>query len=175
MNDEIEMYLVDLLTRFVPAIPEEIPEEIRARDRQPLALLLHTALEAPAERRPRIFRHLGDFALYIAGFFADSLSSSLVDVDYYIAMGGRAYSAAGDGVRRASGGEALAEIFGQLSTRFGDWVELFDEVSEAARPRGNRDILRLYERYLLTRSERLRGKLIHHGLLPVDDATLELQ
>jgi len=37
-------------------------------------------------------QRLGDTALFIAGVFADSLNRKLVDVDYYVAMGGTAYA-----------------------------------------------------------------------------------
>jgi len=43
------------------------------------------------ERRAAL-RKLGDAGSFISGLFADSLNRKLVDIDYYIAMGGSAYS-----------------------------------------------------------------------------------
>ena len=54
--------------------------------------MLSEALEAPSARlRNRGLQRLGDVSLFIAGFFAQSFARKLIDIDYHIAMGGRAY------------------------------------------------------------------------------------
>jgi len=167
MDPEVEFYLVDLLTRFAASRPAEAPEGAFAVGDRPLAFILKDALEAPPDRRVRLFRHLGDLALYVAGCFQDSLNRSLVDVEYYISMGEGAYARVGTtlgGLRNASG---AAEVFADLSRRFAEWVDVLDEISEGMRPGDNRDILRLYERYLRTGSERRRERLVAEGLVPV--------
>ena len=47
--------------------------------------------EESGEARNQILRRLGDVALFISGVFSRSLKRRVVDVDYYIAMGGGAY------------------------------------------------------------------------------------
>ena len=84
-------------------------------EERPLALRLLEAIEAaPRERRTQL-REIGDTSLFISGFWADSLADKLVDVDYYIDLGGTAYGELarggtgwtgdpfGDGLRRAGG------------------------------------------------------------------------
>ena len=77
-----EFYLVNLLSEYCNGT---LPDE-------PLALrMAQAATSSPAERA-RHLREVGDHSLYVSGFFADSLSRVLVDVEYYIEMVGKAYS-----------------------------------------------------------------------------------
>src|SRR5690242_3190449 len=112
---------------------------------EPLALILKRALEGDREARWRNLKHLGDTSLFVSGFFGDSLARSLVDVNYYIAMGERAYDAlAGDPRGRAG----APELFGELAGRFPVFVDLFAEIAELADLGSNRGLVRLYERFL---------------------------
>jgi hypothetical protein len=136
-------------------------------DIKPLALMLNDAREAAslAGRRAAL-RRLGDVALFIGGFFAHSLSRKLVDVDYYIAMGGTAYGALSDTLRA----ELLGAVYAELAGKFGGFVDVLAEVG-AARPNSDSDILRLYEIWLRTGSTRARGRLIALGVLPAPNPT----
>src|SRR5690349_18796728 len=78
-----EFYLVNLLVDFMKA--RDVGEE-------PLALKLASLAEAPSGQRARGLKEIGDTSLYMSGFFADSLARKMVDVDYYVAMGGSAYN-----------------------------------------------------------------------------------
>src|SRR5262245_45960264 len=80
---ETEFYLVNLMLQFMT------PEKLRET---PLALMVKEALEQPVtETKRELFRQVGDVSLYVAGYFQDSLNRKVVDVDYYIEMGGTAY------------------------------------------------------------------------------------
>ena len=83
--------MVNLLTLF--ARSEQLFEISEGRMRlKPLVQMLAEALEAPsAQARERGLQRLGDISLFIAGFFAQSFARKLIDIDYHIAMGGRAY------------------------------------------------------------------------------------
>src|SRR5215472_12817362 len=76
-----ECYLVNLLAEFMKTPPDD----------EPLALKLAQAVNSPDER-VRQLKDLGDTSLYVSGFFSESLQRKLVDVGYYIQMGGAAYS-----------------------------------------------------------------------------------
>src|SRR5258708_1394899 len=91
LDQQAEQYLVALLTRYARADTYYQGSDGR-RTQRPLAWLLAEALEAPGAgvQRERMQR-LGDVSLFMAGFFAQSFARKLVDVDYCIAMGGRAY------------------------------------------------------------------------------------
>ena len=84
----------------------------------------------------------------------------MAGIDYYIAMGERAYSALAGTADRAG----QDELFGELADRFEDFVDLFAEIAELANLRSNRGLLRLYERFLTTRSARVADLLRERGV-----------
>jgi hypothetical protein len=115
----------------------------------------------------RLLKQLADFALYISGFFQDSLSGKLVDVDYYIQMGGNAYHRLHDLSRFRGSGEAFGETFLELALNFIKYVDVLSEISEKSNLLTASDLLRLYEKWLSTRSTRLLKKLEELGIQPL--------
>ncbi len=84
-------YVVNLLTLFSRS-EELYQDDGETYGLRPLALMLADAAVAPsAMERNYSLQRIGDVALFIAGFFADSLVSKPVDIDYYIHIGGNAY------------------------------------------------------------------------------------
>jgi hypothetical protein len=159
VQEVTEFYLVNLLASFLEKERLFVEDADGAVHAEPLALILLRALGAERRARVRELRRLGDTALFVSGFFGDSLARSLVDVDYYIAMGERAYGTIADTER----GPAV-EPFGELSDRFGEFVDLFAEIAELSNLRSNRGLVKLYERFLQTRSERVAGVLRERGV-----------
>lgn len=165
VEEQTEQYVVNLLTLFArsEALYERTPEGARLR---PLALMLHDALEAPTLAvRHRALQRLGDVSLFIAGFFAHSFAAKLIDIDYHIGMGGRAYGALAAATARGSG-RVLAAVFGELAQKFQPLVDALNEVSESAYTHSDRDILRLYEIWLKTGSGRSYALLKRLGVNP---------
>ena len=160
VQEVTEFYLVNLLTSFLEKERLFVETAEGTVEAEPLALILLRALETDRRTRTAHLRRLGDTALFVSGFFGDSLARSVVDVDYYIAMGERAYGTLAD-TERAAG---LEELYGELSGRFEQFVDLFAEISELSQLRSNRGLLRLYERFLLTRSERVAQLLRERGV-----------
>ncbi len=158
IQEVTEFYLVNLLAGFVAKDKLFVEEPDGTVRVEPLALILLRALQGNRRERAASLRRLGDTALFVSGFFGDSLARSLVDVDYYIAMGGSAYGALAEHERRLDG------LFEELSSRFGEFVDLFAEIAELSDLRSNRGLLRLYERFLLTRSERVAKLLRERGV-----------
>ena len=161
-RDTVE-YIGDLLTRFArpDALYEKTSEGYRVAA---LADLYGKAMAAPTgSAREEAYRRMGDVALFIAGLFAGSLRRKLVDVDYYIAMGGGAY---GRAAAHRSTRDAEA-VFRELSAKFAEFVDVLDEVGEKSAGRKERDVLRTYEIWLATGSRRAARKLARHGVLPV--------
>lgn len=171
VEDQTEQYIVNLLALFARSedLYEQTSEGIRLR---PLAHMLGAALEARtlAEREQRLQR-LGDVALFIAGFFAHGFARKLVDVDYHVAMGGRAY---GTLAETLAGGRrrVLATVFAELAAKFQPLVDALWEISDSARIYTQADVLRLYEIWLKTGSRRARTLL---GSLDVDPSPVALR
>jgi hypothetical protein len=160
---ETEFYLVNLLNQFMTT------ERLYPRDAQgavreePLAFMVKEALEEPQPRAQNaLFKHIGDVSLYVGGFFQDSLNRKLVDVDYYIDMGGAAYQR----VAARSDEETLRVVYEELASKFGAFIDVFATVSEKTSPRTEKDLLRLYELWVRTRSERAAKALQEAGILP---------
>jgi len=167
VEDQTEHYVVNVLTTFArsEALYEHRNEGVQLK---PLALMLADAMEAPTvEQRQHMLQRLGDVSLFIAGFFAHSFARKLVDVDYHIAMGGRAYSALADSMRTRTRGQVFAAVFNELAGKFQRLVDVLNDVAEMARPASHQDVLRLYEIWLKTGSPRARRLLGELGVAPV--------
>jgi len=173
VEGETEHYVVNLLTLFsdADALFERKPNEPTQRaGLKPLALMLGEALEAPTnEAKFRALQRLGDVSLFIAGFFSAGFARKLVDVDYHIAMGGRAYGTLADSCPPARG-RTLRQVFAELATKFVPVVDALNEISETAYQHSDRDRLRLYELWVKTGSERSRQLLRKLGVEPAPAA-----
>ena len=155
---ETEFYLVNLLANHIQARGSAAAAS--GAD-EPLALILARALEGDRQQRYRELKRLGDTSLFVSGFFSDWLASSAVGAGYYAAMGERAYGSLAEG---GLGPAGLEELYAELSQRFGELSDLLAEVAELSELRSNRGLVRLYQRFLLTGSERLAERLRERGV-----------
>ena len=130
VEDQTEHYVVNLLTLFArsEALYESTPDGLRLK---PLAKMLCEALEAApgTAERHRYLQRLGDVSLFVAGFFAQGFATKLIDIDYHIAMGGRAYGALAQTTPRGGRGRVLAAVFAELSEKFQPMGDALNEVS----------------------------------------------
>ena len=157
-NELTSYYLVDLLCRFVRP-DQRIPYNDNGDE--PLAFRLERALESGGlEQRARL-RNLGDFSLFMSGFFSDSFLRSVVDVDYYVSMGEYAY---GSLSRREA--DAYGEVYSDLSRNFVPFMDVLADVSDQTTTRSSVDVLRLYEKWLRTGSPRDGQRLAERGIVP---------
>jgi hypothetical protein len=99
----------------------------------------------------------------MAGILAHGFSRSLVDIDYHIAMGGRAYGTLAHSLERGRR-RALARVFAELASKFQPLTDALAEIGEAAYVYTQRDVLRLYEVWLKTGSARARRLLWRLGI-----------
>jgi hypothetical protein len=148
VTEPTEWYLVSLLGEFTRA---RLPDE-------PLALMLAQTDVGPGER-VKTLKEVGDTSLYVAGFFAESLSRKLVDVDYYVGIGSRAY---GELASRLGG--SLTEVYRELAGKFPGFVEVLHEIRRRVDFAGA-DVVRLYEQWLQSRDEWVERKLRSFGVL----------
>jgi hypothetical protein len=158
IREVTEFYLVNLLAGFLEKEKLFVEDADGTVAAEPLALILLRAVEADRRVRAAQLRRLGDTALFVSGFFGDSLARSIVDVDYYIAMGEQAYGALAHSERGAD------RPWDELSERFGEFVDLLAEIAELSELRSNRGLVRLYERFLATRDERVAQRLRERGV-----------
>jgi hypothetical protein len=158
-----EFYLANMLAVCVQGDPLPAPE--KGFDEMPLALLYVRASEASRFNRARLLRMLGDGALFVSGFFGDSLNRKMVDLAYYRRLGGQAYA-------RLSHEDGWMEyepaVFAELARRFPEFTDVLAEVSENSRlTASDRSTLQLYERWVQTGSRRAAALLAERGITPV--------
>lgn len=164
---ETEFYLVNLLNQFVST------DALFGRDAsghikdEPLAVLLKEAMETQAPTNQRLmFRHVGDVSLYTAGYFQESLQRKAAPLDYYITLGGQAYQQ----VARREDDGPRQKLFEELALKFAAFVEVLSRIGEKTNflAQNEKDLLRLYELWIQTKSERVAKALQEAGITLVD-------
>ena len=154
-DEETEYYLVSLLEAH-------LRHQGGLLDK-PLAL---TYLEAESGARAESFQRykkVGDTALFVSGLFVDCLERTAVQPSYYVDIGRLAYH------RIAQiGSKNIREMFDTLAHQFGDLVRVLGVISAREMFRTDRDTLRIYRRWLLTRGAIDADELIRRGLIPTE-------
>jgi hypothetical protein len=161
-----ESYLVHLLAAF--ARGENGLRREPGFDETPLAILYARALQASRFERAVLLRTTADTALFVSGFFAESLPGGNGDLRYYATLGGRAYAALGRD--HAPEDPAGTGVFTELSGRFLAFVDVLAEVAEKTRLTSPLSVVRLYERWAETGSPRAAALLAGMGIAPVAPA-----
>lgn len=163
-DDHTAYYVVNLLTLF--ARSEALFDRTEnGTELKPLAKVLADAADsARPEERNFALQRVGDVSLFMAGFFGDGMATRLVDVDYYIYMGGAAYGALSEHVRGSLRGQVFAQVFAELAQKFADFVDVLAELRGEVNQ--DIDILRTYELWLRTGSRRAARELRRVGIEP---------
>lgn len=156
----VENYLVEMLEFFMSTshLFNENSSDGK-RKQETLAEMYFKATVDPI--RIDLLKKLGDTALYVSGFFGDSLNRKVVDVDYYAEMGGSAYGLIAKNISE----ESFAEMYNEFSDRFLEFVDVLTYISQEALIQTNDDLLRLYDRYIITGSSLARDQILNKGLL----------
>jgi hypothetical protein len=154
--DLTEYYLVNLLCQYV-----RLDVGVEAEHGEPLAVRLARALQSDGSEQRARLRSLGDFSLFMSGFFSESFARRLVDVDYYVSMGEYAY---GSLSRRDV--DAFSDVFAELARKFVGFTDVLADISERTALARHTDLLRLYEKWLRTGSDRDGQRLVERGILP---------
>jgi hypothetical protein len=152
-TEAAEHYLVSLLGEFTRA---QITDE-------PLSLKLARAQGDPAER-VKALKEVGDTTLYLTGFFAASLDRQVVAPGYYMNLGEAAYR---ELALRLSGSSSIGEVYHELAAQFPRFVDVLTEVRKQV-DFATRDVVKLYEHWLVTRSEWIEKRLRALGVLVGD-------
>ena len=100
----------------------------------------------------------------------EDLVRRLVDVDYYIGMGGTAY---GELARTGAGWapDPFGDVYGELAQNFARFVQVLTVLSRFCAPASApQDILRLYEKYRPTGSRWAASRLAALGVMVNPDS-----
>lgn len=156
LQTETEFYLVDLMVRYAKAGTREALQ-------QTFVERMLSASEARGKAQLAQFRALGDAALYVSGFFADSLKRRGVKRSYVVTVGHRAYNTAGSLAPRSR----RAATYLELADAFGALADALDDLRESTTLRTPQDIVRLYDRWRETHNPKLAARLKEEGVFPV--------
>ena len=152
-SDDTEYYLVQLLERNVSAR--------RALLQKPLGISYLEAVQTPPPESLHRFQTVGDTALFLVGLFTDSLERSLVQPGYYIELGQMAYARIAD-----LGNKTLQALFSALAEQFQALVGVLGEISTRDLFGGDRDTLRIYRRWVVSRAPADAARLVQRGVIP---------
>lgn len=157
-SEPASWYLVGLLGEFT---------KTRLTD-EPLGVKLVEVSTTSTAERVKTLKHVGDTSLYLAGYFAESLTRSLVDVDYYVGIGQTAYAQLARSMYSGPGGKSLSAIYGELAEQFPRFVDVLAQVRKRvaiAEAGATTDVGKLYEMWLRTRDAWVEQKLREAGIL----------
>jgi len=163
----VKQYLVNLLEFYLSTenlFQKETVDESGKRKPQTLAELYLIAVNSEWNMKVDLLRKLGDRALYISGFFGDSFARKIIDVDYYVNMGGNAYYELSYSLQK---NDPLKKVYSLFSKRFPEFVDTLTYISHKSMISNNQSVLRLYDSYLKTGSELAKEKLMEMGIVTV--------
>jgi hypothetical protein len=155
-----ESYIVQLLSDFAKPTPETTSALTES-----VTLLLRDAIAESGPERFRRLQRLGDGVLYGMGFFNQKTHG--VDRKYLARVGATAYDHAARMLRTGQGKSAGPDILNELATKFEGFVEVLRYVSDWVEAKSARDeegLVRLYERWLKTKSPLLKDELGQRGM-----------
>lgn len=161
-------YVVNMMTLFSRS-EEFYEDDGEVYGIKPLALMLADAVDAPdTEHRKYQLRRIGDVALFVSGFFIDSLAHKAVDIDYYIHMGENAYGSLSEETRGTVRGNTFSDIYRELAIKFQPLTDVLHEVRDRMCGRSDLSVLRTYEIWRKTGSRRAAKILREQGVVPLD-------
>lgn len=155
-------YLLELLDERVLENPSGLGGQ------QTLAEALLVAKSDEGVNRIRRMRGLGDHALFVSGFLADSVRGGAVDGDYYRQIGCTAYGDVAIVLRGRGEAGNWTRLYCELGERFGEFAEVLALIGDRTRAGRPENLLGIYDRYLRSGSPRDRELLLCAGYQPPD-------
>jgi hypothetical protein len=169
-----ETYILNMLNHYIesrnlfsPLIPDQETERLP----DTFAELYLTALNSEDPKNRAYMKILADKALYLSGFFGDSLQRKSVDIDYYMGIGASAYSNLAAWTKE----ETTAAVYSTFSKKFIDYADLLSYISDKSALQSEQNILKLYERYIKTGSDLARDKLAELGVVTDSKEQLKIK
>lgn len=159
-KEDSQQYLVDLILRYIKSENFFAKGEDGSLRDNVLTDLYIGYLQGSPETRLHSLRRLGDICMLVTGFFPDSLNRKLVDLEFYFGMGGAAYHH----LSRLQFTDLTRSVFQELSAKFKPFSDVLGVMSERTGLQNNTDLLRLYERWMITGSTRLKTLLVEQGI-----------
>ena len=158
-------YIVNLLLSYMNTekLFDETNESGR-KTRSTLAELYLRAMNSEPNVRIDLLKKLGDTSLYISGFFAESLTRKIVNVDYYVNMGETAF----DSLAKSVEEEAFCHLYQDFSRKFVKYMDILAHIAQQANIQSTKNLFQVFETYQKTGSDLARETLIENGFIDID-------
>ncbi len=157
---EIIYYSSDVLEKFALSGEFYDSREGRVREKILGTKLLEATLVSREEQK-RIYKEVGDTALFLCGYFAESTQKKLVDANYYSQLGRSAYQNLNGVMPNFFD---IPSFYSMLSTSFGPMVDLISKVASVDRF-GNEHHLN-FKRVMVSGSEMTPDEYAYSGITP---------
>lgn len=116
-----------IMDRFGEAVEYfEVSEDGKVRDKT-LGVKLLEAYSLGRTTQKRVYRDIGDTALFLCGYFSESLNKKIIDTSYYQEVGQIAYNRLNNIVPKAY---EVPKFFGMLSDTFEKVAMMMNVVSK---------------------------------------------
>lgn len=168
LENSVSAYVARLLARFSQSssiIEQHLPSGEKSKDPVLALLWLEGLQKKPFEQLTQM-QYLGDIALFTTGFFSERIERSVIDRDYYMAMGEQAYQQAGTLQKVLRSDVALRELFFMLAESFPNMVSVLEEISIRSQANQKNGIVKLYEKWLGNNDYKIERVLQENGVIP---------
>lgn len=168
---QVQDYLVNLLefhTVTANLYPSDYSESGK-KTPTTLAEMWLLAHQSEANLRFELIKQLGDRALYVGGYFTESLNRKTVDLEYYRQMGQSAFGF----LSTHSANQVQSRTFKYLASDFNLWLDMLSFVSNQHSGTPNASLLKMYERYLKTGSDYAYQQLVERGVVTLSQDQLK--
>jgi len=164
ISDSTKVYLIDLLSRNATNNELIVKTDKCPYADKPISIIFQQSLIEPISQRREMLKYVGDYSLYIGGYFNESLNRKIIDVGYYTCIGSQAFG----NLSRIATSSQIGSLYNEMFIKFSFLMDLLIEVSFDTLMTKATDILRLYDRWLQTGSAVLERKLIERGVITID-------
>ena len=169
----VEEYLAHMLERFL-SVEQLFPTHAqsgKAQNQLLAEMFLRALNQTHANQKVQLYQRLGETALYVSGFFGDSLKRKLVNLEYYVNMGTNAYSWLAEHFDH----EKNSQIYSSVAEKFIGCVDVLSYISHKSFVHKAEDVLNLYDKYLQTGSRMAQDLLHKKGLVLIPKQKTKVQ
>ena len=164
LSDSAKVYLIDLLSRNATNNELIGPNDKYPYADKPISIVFQQSLAEPINQRREMLKYVGDYSLYIGGYFNERLNRKIIDVGYYTCIGSQAFG----NLSRIATSSQVEALYNEMFIKFSSLMDILVEVSFDTLMTKATDVLRLYDRWIQTGSAVLERKLIEKGIITVD-------
>lgn len=172
LSEISEWYAVNLLSRYAAPYGANDAANDFDLEKVPVCILYYELMKQSLPEKIKGYKAIGDFSLFISGFFSDSLMQKLFDIDYYMAFGIRSYSTLAYIYETECWDKTKTKLFTELTREFKIVVDILADVRDRTDIENQGGLLRLYERWIKTKSRRDEALLRAQGIIPNQNITL---